>query len=134
MPNTDFHSVDEYIAAQPEAVRPLLEEVRRAILQALPAAEEVISYQIPAYRVMGTPAIYFAAWKSHFSLYPASAALIKAFLDDLAPYKVEKSTIRFPLSGKAPAGLIRKLAKFRAREVEEYKHAKAAAKVARKAR
>ena len=40
--------VDAYIAAQPEAVRPLLEQVRTTVRLAAPDATEVISYRIPA--------------------------------------------------------------------------------------
>ena len=46
---TDFKSVDEYIASQPEAVQGLLKRVRNTIRQAVPGADESISYQIPAY-------------------------------------------------------------------------------------
>ena len=44
---TNFTSVDQYIAAQPEATRPILERVRAIIRKTLPGAEETISYQIP---------------------------------------------------------------------------------------
>ena len=47
MARTSFRSVDEYIAAQPPAARAVLTRVRSAIQEALPGAEEVISYQIP---------------------------------------------------------------------------------------
>src|SRR5262245_6930139 len=53
MAKTDFRSVDEYMATQPEAARAALEQVRAAIRKALPSADEVISYQIPAYRLAG---------------------------------------------------------------------------------
>lgn len=109
-------SIDAYIARQPEHVRPILEQVRATIRKALPAAEEVISYSIPAYRMPGGVVIYFAGWKAHFSLYPATAALVTAFKDDLAGYAISKGTIRFPLGERVPVGLIARLAKFRARE------------------
>src|SRR5579859_3319304 len=51
MARTDFKSVDDYIAAQPEPVRRVLELVRSTVRKALPGAEEVISYQIPAYKL-----------------------------------------------------------------------------------
>ena len=51
MPKTDFASVDEYIAAQPEAVQGILERVRSAIRTAVPEAQEVISYKIPSYKL-----------------------------------------------------------------------------------
>src|SRR4029453_6577700 len=106
MAKTDFKSVDEYIATQPENVQAVLQRVRGTIRKAVPRAEEVISYQIPAYKISGSAVLYFAGWKQHYSLYPASDRLVKAFKGDLAPYKVSKGTIRFPLNEPVPAKLI----------------------------
>ena len=119
MAKTDFKSVDEYIATQPEAVRPTLQQVRGAILQALPAAEEVISYQIPAYKVHGRAVLYFSGWKRHYSLYPASDQLADTFKAELAPYVVDKGTIRFPLNQPVPVKLIQRIAKFKAKAAAE---------------
>jgi uncharacterized protein YdhG (YjbR/CyaY superfamily) len=113
-------SVDEYIAAQPEAVRAALKRVRSTIRKAVPEAQEVISYKIPAYKLPGGPVLYFAAWKQHYSLYPATGRLVAAFQDDLALYQVGKGTIRFPLSAPVPVKLIERIAKFRAKEVAEH--------------
>jgi uncharacterized protein YdhG (YjbR/CyaY superfamily) len=119
MARTGFASVDHYIASQPEDARATLERVRSAIRQSLPKAVEEISYNIPAYKLQGKPVLYFAGWKRHFSLYPAGARLIAAFQKELAAYEVEKSTIRFPLSGPVPVKLIARIAKFRAKETAE---------------
>jgi uncharacterized protein YdhG (YjbR/CyaY superfamily) len=119
-------SVDEYIALQPETVQGVLERVRSTIRKALPEAEEVISYKIPAYKVHGSPLLYFAGWSQHYSLYPATDRVIAAFKEELAPYEVNKSTIRFPFSQPIPVELIARIAKFRAKEVPEGKKAKAA--------
>ena len=62
-------SVDEYIAGQPEAVRPKLEQVRAAIRSAVPEAVENIGYRMPGYKVHGKPMLYFAAFKGHYSLF-----------------------------------------------------------------
>ena len=121
MAKTDFKSVDEYIAAQPDAVQGLLRRVRSTIRKAVPGAEEVISYQIPGYKLHGGPVIYFAGWKQHYSLYPVNDRLVAEFKEDLAPYKVNKGTIRFPLSEPVPVKLIERIAKFRAKEVTEPK-------------
>ena len=51
MSKTKSKSVAEYIAAQPRASQPALRRVRSVIRKALPGAEEVISYGIPAYRM-----------------------------------------------------------------------------------
>ena len=127
MTKTDFKSVDEYIASQPEAAQAVLQRVRSAIRRAVPRAEEVISYKIPTYKLQGRAVLYFAGWKQHYSLYPASGQLVAAFKDDLAPYDVRKGTIRFPLSQPVPVELIESLAKFRAREAAGQAAAKAAA-------
>ncbi|MGE0237823.1 MAG: iron chaperone [Parvibaculaceae bacterium] len=124
MAKTDYKSVDDYVAAQPDAVRGLLEEVRAVIRKALPKAEEVISYQIPAYKIDGAAVVFFAGWKAHYSLYPATKAVVTALKTELAPYGVEKGTVRFPLDAPVPKRLIATIAKTRAE--------KAAAEVAKK--
>ena len=126
MAKTDFKSVDEYIASQPSAVQGVLKRVRSAIRKAVPGAEEVISYQIPAYKLRGGYVLYFAGWKEHYSLYPAGDRLVAAFKKELAPYKLSKGTIRFPLSQPVPAKLIERIAKFRAKEAGERAKAKTA--------
>lgn len=117
MDKTDLKSVDEYIASQPEAVKATLAAVRTAIQRALPKAEETISYKIPAYKLHGEAVLYFAAWKRHFSLYPAGARLVAAFQDELGSARVVKSTLRFALFEPVPVKLIERIARFRAKEV-----------------
>ena len=108
-------TVAAYIARFPRPTQAVLRKVRDAMRKALPGATEVISYSIPAYRVNGRVAIYFAGWKEHYSIYPATAPLVAAFKDRLAPYEVNnKGTIRFPLTAPVPVKLIADLAKFRA--------------------
>jgi uncharacterized protein YdhG (YjbR/CyaY superfamily) len=126
MAKTDFQSVDEYIASLPGAAQSILESVRAVIRKALPRAEEVISYQIPAFKVDGSAVIYFAGWKEQFSLYPVTEKAQAAVKGELARYKMSKGTVRFPLSERIPAALIGKIVKFRAEEVGERSKAKAA--------
>jgi uncharacterized protein YdhG (YjbR/CyaY superfamily) len=117
MAKADFKTVDEYIAAQPEDAQRILKRVRSIIRKAVPKAGEGISYKIPTYKLHGGPVLYFAGWKQHYSLYPASDKLVATFKKDLAAYEVNKGTIRFPLSEPVPAILIESIAKFRADEV-----------------
>lgn len=128
MAKTDYRSVDAYIAAQPETSRSVLEEVRRIVRDALPQAVEVISYQIPAYRLPAGVVIYFAGWKARWSLYPTPNDLIARLGERLAPYEVEKGTIRCALSEPVPAKLIEDIVAMRAAEVAEAAEAKAARK------
>jgi len=126
MAKTDFKSVDEYIATFPDGVQATLRRVRSTIRKALPGAEEAISYQIPTYRMHGGYVVYFAGWKQHYSLYPATGRLVAVFEDDLAPYEVSKGTIRFPLSRPVPVTLIARIAKFLAKEMPARAKAKRA--------
>jgi uncharacterized protein YdhG (YjbR/CyaY superfamily) len=111
-----YPSVDAYIAAQPAAVRLVLERIRAIIRKALPDAEEVISYQIPAYKLGGRTVIYVAGWKAHVSLYPATGRVATELTVEIAPYKASKGTLRFPLDTPIPARLVTRIVKLRAEE------------------
>ncbi len=124
MATTNFRNVNEYIAAQPKATQVVLKRVRSAIRAALPNAEEVISYKIPAYKVDGELVVYFAGWKQHYSLYPAGEYLASVLKDELASYKVSKGTIRFPISEPVPVKLISRIATLRVKEVAQRRHVK----------
>jgi uncharacterized protein YdhG (YjbR/CyaY superfamily) len=65
--------------------------------------------------------------EQHYSIYPATEPLVKAFKAELAPYELGKGTIRFPLGETVPAKLIERIAKFRAKEVAGLAVAKASA-------
>jgi uncharacterized protein YdhG (YjbR/CyaY superfamily) len=120
MAKTDFKSVTAYIASQPKTVQPVLKRLRAIIQKALPGADEVISYQIPAYKLHGRTVIYFAGFKEHYSLYPVNDRMATAFGDKFAPYELSgKGTIRFPISKPIPVELIGSIAKFRAKAVAE---------------
>src|SRR5262245_28822008 len=117
MAKTDFKNVNEYIASKPRHVQAALKGVRGAIRKAVPAAVEVISYQIPGYKLNDVPLLYFAGWKEHYSLYPANDELVSAYKKELAPYERSKGTIRLPLSEPVPVDLIERIAKFRAEQL-----------------
>ena len=124
MRKADFTNVDEYISAQPKTAQVVLRRVRSTLRKALPGAEEVISYKIPAYRLHGGIVLYFAGWKQHYSLYPVGERLVAAFKEQLASCKLSKGTIRFPLSEPVPVKLIERIAKFRAEEAADREKAK----------
>ena len=114
MANTDFKSIDEYLATLPPPAQDVLQTVRRAIRSAAPEAVEGISYQIPVFKFHG-PVFFFAAWKEHYSLYPVSDSLIEGF-PELAAYKRSKGTIRFPYDRPVPVQLISDMATARVAE------------------
>ena len=119
MAKTGFQSVPEYLATLPRDSLPILKRVRSTLRSALPDADEVISYQIPCYKMPGGAVIFFAGWKEHFSIYPATDGVLEKFSKELARYEVSKGTIRFPYSQTIPFKLIERIAKFRAKQVKE---------------
>ena len=107
-------SVEEYIAAQPPAVRPKLEQVRAAIRRAVPEAVEGIGYGMPGYKLRGKPMLYFAGFKEHYSLFAASGTFFAALEEELGGYELRKGTVHFPLTMPVPVKLISRIAKLRA--------------------
>jgi uncharacterized protein YdhG (YjbR/CyaY superfamily) len=107
-------SIDEYIAASPSVVRPILTKIRRLIRTAAPAAEELISYRMPAFRLNGI-LVYFAAFRNHIGLYPPVSG--DARLEEaLAPYAGPKGNLRFPLDRPIPYALIKRIVLLRVRQ------------------
>ncbi len=107
-------NVDDYIAAAPAEVRPILTKIRKTIHAAAPGATEVISYRIPAFKLRGI-LVYFAAFKSHIGLYPpvsGDASLMKA----LSPYAGPKGNLKFPLDQPIPYDLIKRIVLLRVKQ------------------
>lgn len=107
-------SVDEYISAQPESIRPKLEQVRMTIRKAVPEAVEVIGYRMPGYKLNGKPMLYFAGFKEHYSLFAASGTFFSELKDELEGYELRKGTVHFSLTKPVPIKLITRIAKLRA--------------------
>ena len=107
-------SVDEYIAAQSEVLRPSSKQVRAAIRRAVPEAVEGIGYRMPGYKLLGKPMLYFAGFKEHYSLFAASGTFFATLEDELSGYELRKGTVQFPLTKPVPVKLISRIAKLRA--------------------
>ncbi len=112
-------TIDEYIAQFPEDVRGILEQLRKAIKEAAPKAEETISYSMPAFKQNGI-LVWFAAFKHHTGFFPKVSAIV-AFKEKLGKYKVSKGTIQFPLNEPIPYELVKDIVKFRVKENESKK-------------
>jgi uncharacterized protein YdhG (YjbR/CyaY superfamily) len=106
-----FTTVDEYISTFPQEVRQILEKLRQTIIKAAPKAEEVISYNMPAFKLNGM-LVYYAGYKKHIGFYPTNSGITE-FADELTAYKTSKGAIQFPLDKPLPIGLITKIVKFR---------------------
>ena len=115
-------TVDEYLAALPEAPRAALEELREAIRAAAPQATEAITYNMPTFKLDGRFLVSYAAFKNHCSLFPWNDAMVDEFGDELEPYLSGKGTLRFTAEAPMPAALVKKIVKERIREHEAQTH------------
>ena len=105
-------TVEEYILAQDEDLRGLLQNVRKVLIDSLPGTTEKISWSMPTYW-KGCNIIHFAAQKKHIGLYPGPEAVI-FFSEklDQAGLKYSKGSIQIPYSGELPLALIAEIARW----------------------
>jgi uncharacterized protein YdhG (YjbR/CyaY superfamily) len=116
MASKKFETPGEYIKSFSPAVQAILTTIRKTVQKAVPDAEEVISYNIPAFKSHGW-VLYYSAYTNHFSIScPPPFTIFEAFKKELAPYEQSKSAIRFPLDKPVPTKLLTEIAKFRAKE------------------
>jgi uncharacterized protein YdhG (YjbR/CyaY superfamily) len=97
-PKKGFKTTDEYIDSFPQNIQATLQQVRQAIKEVAPKAQEVISYSMPAFKQKGI-LVWFAAFK-----------------EQLSDYQTSKGTIRFPLDKPMPISLIKEITRFRVKE------------------
>lgn len=110
-----YETVDEYIASFPPDVQKRLEEIREAIREKAPDAQEAIAYGIPTFKLNGN-LVHFAAFRQHLGFYPGGPSAIEAFKKDLTKYELSKGTIRFPLDEETPLALVKRIVEFRVKE------------------
>jgi len=110
-----FNSIDEYHAFQTPKIQLKLQELREIIKEILVDCEEVISYNMPAFKKKKV-VVYYAANKNHIGFYPTPSPIIE-FQKELLSYKTSKGAIQFPLNEPFPKELIQRIIKFRAEQV-----------------
>lgn len=119
MAKTNYQSIDEYHQAFPEEVRLRLETIRQIVHKVAPSVSEVISYQIPAFKIDKYFLVYYAGFAKHVTLSnPWSEDFLSQFGDELKGLKVSRAAIQFPLNKPLPKGLIERMIKYRKKEVE----------------
>ena len=115
--SASISEVEDYLADVSPEARATLEKLRQTIKAVAPNAVEVISYQVPTFKLDGRMLVSYAAFKNHCSFFPG-AAPIKAHQDELKSYQTSKGTIRFATGKPLPAALVKKLVRTRIKENE----------------
>lgn len=101
-------TIDEYIGRQSEIVQPILVKIRSTINNAIPDAEERISWSMPTWWKRHN-IIQFAVNKHHIGLYAGEEA-VEFFQEQLMEYETSKGTVRLPIDKPMPYVLISEIA------------------------
>ena len=101
--------VDAYLANLGEPHRSTLQALRASIREALPGAEEVISYGMPGFRLKGKMIAGFAAFKNHVAYMPHSGSVLSELSAELKGYEWTPGSLHLPIDKPPPKTLIRKL-------------------------
>ena len=115
--NPKPNSIQEYFSWFTPEIQAKLQQMREILRQALPEAEEVISYHMPAFKTTEV-LVYYAAAKSHLGYYPTASGVIN-FKEELAGYVTSKGAIQFPPDKPLPVKLIQAIVKFRIAQNKE---------------
>ena len=108
--------VRKYLAALPPDSRRILKRIRDDIRATAPGATEHFSYGIPGFKLDGKSLVWYAAFKSHISLFPMGAAIQRRYARELHGLKMAKGTIQFPLEKPPSSSMVKKLVKARIAE------------------
>jgi len=101
-------TVDEYLAAQPDAVRAVLQDIRAIVHEVLPGATERISYGMPTFDVDGSALVHVAGWAKHVSIYPTPASPPE-LVAELAPLSSGRGTTKLVLKDGVDLDLVRRI-------------------------
>jgi len=108
--------IDQYLEGLDAPRRETLAQLRQAILNVLPEAEQGMSYRLPAFRVRGKTIAGFAAFKTHLSYLPHSGSVFPELKDELKGYTTSTGALRFDIGQPLPAPLVEKLIAVRLRQ------------------
>lgn len=104
-----YPSIDAYIDAQTKEAAVLLRELRAAILEAVPDAQETFNYGVPAFALLpggkGPQQVMMGAFRSHVGFYPQPETL-EHFAGELTGFKQGKGSLQFPLGEPLPKNLV----------------------------
>lgn len=118
MAKAPYATVDEYIARFEPETQKRLREMRAAVRQAIPEAQEKISWGMPTYSRHGN-VVHFAAAKNHIGFYPGETG-VRMLLKKTDEYKTSKGAVRLPNDWPLPLALVQDIARARLAENEKW--------------
>ena len=110
-------TVDEYLAAAPEAALPHLIALRELLRGVAPRATETLKWGQPVFE-QGTILFSYAAHRAHLNFVPTGPALAP-FAGELQEYKRAKDSFQLPYYRPLPTDLLRRIATYRLEDVTE---------------
>ncbi|MFC6238448.1 iron chaperone [Longivirga aurantiaca] len=108
-------TIDDYLAAQPDAVRAALQDIRAVVHEVLPGATERISYGMPTFDLDGSTVVHVAGWAKHVSIYPTPASPPE-LVEELAPLSSGRGTTKLVLKDGIDLELVRRIVRALAAE------------------
>ena len=103
-------TIDEYILRQEESIKPMLVSLRNTIGEAIPEADETISWITPTWKKKGN-IIRFAVSKNHIGVYVWEDA-VSHFEERLKGIDTDTGVIRLKFGEEMPLSLISDIAKW----------------------
>ena|SRR5688572_14421479 len=117
MARTRPTTIPEYIQAAPREGHPHLRRLYAILKSVAPDAQEAIKWGVPFF--VNPRFVYtFNACKAHLNFAPSQAAL-KAFRKELQDYQTTKNFLQIRYDEPLPEALIRKIAKYRVKNMGE---------------
>ena len=116
MKSNQYKTIDEYIESFPIHIQSILSKLRQTIKESAPEVKETMSYGIPTFK-LNVNLVHFAAYKNHIGFYPTPSAIDK-FKEELSSYKQAKGSVQFPLNKSIPFDIVKKIVKFRVKQIK----------------
>jgi uncharacterized protein YdhG (YjbR/CyaY superfamily) len=113
---TKPENVEAYLGGLAEDRRARIEDLRRTVRAAAPDADELISYDMPAFKVGSRFLVSFGAFKTWDSLFPASQVVLDE-VPEARPFAKGRGTFQFPVKDALPLDLISRIVAVRVDEL-----------------
>lgn len=109
--------IDKYLKSLPEPQKSTLTKLRKTIKKIEPKAKEIISYNMPAFKIDEGIICGFLSAKKHCSYFPFSGKVLSELKTELKDYDQSTGTLRFAIDKPLPEKIVRKLISVRKKQL-----------------